>query len=147
MTNTGKQYEELIENALLNNSDYNFERQVFIGIKPNKKTRHCVDILLKETKEVISLKFQCVAGTAEEKVPYEVLVLQHAVNEGKCNSATIVLAGDAWTQKEWYLTEGFCSRMNCPDVRIMEHEDFLREYTDKEVRKYKGLEEFFVDEK
>ena len=37
--------------------------------------------------------------------------------------------------------------MNCPDVRIMEHEDFLREYTDKEVRKYKGLEEFFVDEK
>ena len=64
MTNTGKQYEELIENALLNNSDYNFERQVFIGIKPNKKTRHCVDILLKETKEVISLKFQCVAGTA-----------------------------------------------------------------------------------
>lgn len=144
MANTGKQYEELIEDALINHSNYTIERQVFIGTKPNKKTRHCVDILLKETQEVISLKFQCVAGTAEEKVPYEVLVLQNLVNKGKCKSATIVLAGDAWTQKDWYLTEGFCSKMNCPDVRIIEHDDFLKEYTSKEVKKYKGLEEFFV---
>jgi hypothetical protein len=143
MNNTGKMYEEIIENALLNNSDFLFERQVFIGIKPNNKTRHCVDILLKEREEVISLKYQGVAGTAEEKIPYEVLVLQHLINNGRCKSATIVLAGNAWTQRDWYLEDNFCSSMNCPDIRIINHDVFIKEYTNMDVKKDKGLEKFF----
>jgi hypothetical protein len=142
--NTGKEYEELVEDALLNKSNSLFERQVFIGIKPNKKTKHYVDILLIEKDEVVSLKYQGCSGTAEEKIPYEVLVLQHQINEGKCKTATIVLGGDGWTQMDWYLEEGFCDKMNCPNVNIITHDTFMKEYTTVDSPLSRGLEGLFA---
>tara|TARA_Y100000004_G_scaffold152114_1_gene175119 strand:- start:14231 stop:14671 length:441 start_codon:yes stop_codon:yes gene_type:complete len=138
---TGKDYEILVENLLIDYSPYTIDRQVAMGKKPNGRTKHRVDIFVRETKEVLSLKYQSVIGTAEEKIPYEVLVLQHLVNENRCNSATIVLAGEdeVWTQRNWYLEENFCAKMNCPDVRIISHETFLEEYTGKEKVENKGL--------
>jgi len=140
MTDTGRKYEEVIENLLLNESNLNFESQVFIGTKPNNKIRHCVDIFLKDTEEVISLKYQNVAGTAEEKIPYEVVVLQHLANKGKCKSSTIVLSGNGWTQKEWYLEDDFCTSINCPDVQIIEHNDFITKYINSTENTVRGLE-------
>jgi len=142
---TGSQYEKLIESALRNHSTYDFEAQYDLGIKPSGK-RHRADIFLVNTKEVISLKTQSVGGTSEEKIPYEVYVLQHAVNKGNCKSATIVLHGNGWREKDWYLSGEFCFNMNCPDVKIIDHDEFMKEYIDHSIcRNDKvGLEKFFV---
>ena len=151
MNDTGTKYEKLIEDALNNNSEWTFKTQYPIGIKPNGKTKHTVDIYLTEIREVVSLKCQTGPGTAGEKIPYEVRVLQHAIEQGNCDSAVIVLHGDGFNRddKKWFLSEGFCAKQNCPDVRIMEHDDFLREYTtnadDGYPKKEKGLERFLFN--
>ena len=143
---SGSQYEHLIEDTLRDHSVYDFESQYDLGIKPSGKG-HRADIYLINNKQVISLKTQTVGGTSEEKIPYEVYVLQHAVNRGRCKSATIVLHGDGWREKEWYLSKTFCNEMNCPDVSIIDHDDFIESYTDKTLyRKDRGLEKFFEEE-
>ena len=138
---TGHTYETLVEDLLVEHSPYTITRQMGMGTKPNNKTKHRVDIFIHENREVLSLKYQRVVGTAEEKIPYEVLVLQNLVSKGRCDLATIVLAGEesAWTQKEWYLTENFCTNMGCPDVRIITHEEFVNEYTTETIVENKGL--------
>jgi hypothetical protein len=58
--------------------------------------------------------------------------LQHAVNDHKYDTATIVLAGPdkAWKWKSYYLGEEFQNDMKkvYPNVRIISHEQFLLEY-------------------
>jgi len=140
---TGGNYEKLIESMLREHSEYDFETQKRLGRKPSG-TKHVADIFLTDTQEVISLKTQSVGGTSEEKIPYEVYILQHAVNEGRCKSATIVLHGDGWREKKWYLSKDFCMGMGCPDVCIMEHDDFVEQYIcHTNIRKERGLEKFF----
>ena len=149
MNDSGKKYEKLIEKALNNNSKWAFRTQHDIGKKPNGKTKHTVDIFLTEINEVVSLKYQNSGGTAGDKVPYEVRILQEAIEQGNCDSAVLVLHGNGFSagDKEWFLSEGFCAKQNCPDVRIMEHGDFLREYTN--ISEKTLLEEYtkLVDEK
>jgi len=129
-TTTGNSYEKEIENLITQTNRYICESQVNIGTKRNGG-KHYVDILLNK-KHLISLKYQHVQGTAEEKIPFEVMKLQHAVNDHKYETATIVLAGPdkAWKWKGYYLGEDFQNDMKkiYPDVRIISHEQFLKEY-------------------
>lgn len=130
-TTTGNNYEKQIESLLEQFSDYEFRTQVNVGKKRNGG-RHIVDVLLVKNNELVSLKFQRVQGSAEEKVPFEVMKLQHAITDHGYKSATIVLAGPdkAWKWKEYYLSEEFKNDMKkiYPDVRIISHEEFLQEY-------------------
>lgn len=129
-TTTGNNYETEIENLLEQFSDHNFKSQVNVGSKRNGG-KHYVDILLNGS-ELVSLKYQRVQGTAEEKIPFEVMKLQHAVIDHGYKNAVIVLAGPdkAWKWKEYYLSNEFQSDMKkiYPDVRIISHEQFLTEY-------------------
>jgi hypothetical protein len=129
-TTTGKSYEDVVEELLLEHTNHKVESQVNIGTKRNGG-RHYVDILLNEI-ELVSLKYQRVQGTAEEKIPFEVMKLQHAVNDHGYKSAVIVLAGPdkAWKWKEYYLSDEFQTDMKriYPDVRIISHEQFVGEY-------------------
>lgn len=129
-TTTGTTYEKQIENLLEDFSSYSFKSQVNIGAKRNGG-RHYVDILLNEG-ELISLKYQKVQGTAEEKIPFEFMKLQDAIDDHGYESATIVLAGPdkAWKWKDYYLSDTFRDKMKkiYPDVRIISHEQFLKEY-------------------
>jgi hypothetical protein len=103
---------------------------VNIGEKRNGG-KHYIDILL-NGKELISLKYQKVQGTAEEKIPFEFMKLQDAIDDHKYQSATIVLAGpdEAWKWKDYYLSDTFCDKMKkiYPDVRIISHNQFVKEY-------------------
>lgn len=127
-TTTGISYEDRIKYLLEHHTDYRVRARYNIGKKRNGGN-HIVDILLNE-KELVSLKYQKTTGTAEEKIPFEIIKLQQAIDDYSYQNGTIVLAGndDAWTLKDYYLTGDFMKYMNCPDVRVISHEQFLNEY-------------------
>jgi len=129
-TTTGTNYETEVENLLESYSDHSVRSQVMVGKKRNGG-KHYVDILLNDN-ELISLKYQRVQGTAEEKIPFEFMKLQHAIDDHGYKSATIVLAGPdkAWKWKDYYLSEEFRAKMSSiyPNVRIITHEQFVSEY-------------------
>lgn len=73
--------------------------------------RHIVDVVASRpniTPALLSLKWQQSSGTAEEKVPFEVIKLIHAIktSEGKFTRAYLVLGGTGWTKREFYLANG-----------------------------------------
>ena len=129
-TTTGTSYEKKVVCLLEQFSDHKIEAQVNVGYKRNGG-KHYVDILL-NNDELLSLKYQRVQGTAEEKIPFEVMKLQHAVIDHGYKSATIVLAGPdkAWKWKEFYLQKDFQQDMKklYPDVNIISHEQFIKKY-------------------
>ncbi len=61
----------------------------------------------------MSLKWQQVGGTAEEKIPYEIIKLLHGLHEnGRVyDKAYILLGGDGWSSGmvNFYLSEQFRS--------------------------------------
>jgi hypothetical protein len=129
-TTTGTNYETEVENLLEDFSEHTVESQVMVGAKRNGGKHYC-DIVL-NGDELISLKYQRVQGTAEEKIPFEFMKLQHAIDDHGYKSATIVVAGPdkAWKWKDYYLSEEFRAKMGSiyPGVRIITHEQFVSEY-------------------
>lgn len=129
-TTTGTNYETEVENLLEDYSEHTVESQVMVGTKRNGGKHYC-DIVLNED-ELISLKYQRVQGTAEEKIPFEFMKLQHAIDDHGYKSATIVVAGPdkAWKWKDYYLSDEFRGKMSSiyPNVRIINHEQFVSEY-------------------
>ena len=100
-TTTGTNYETEVENLLEEFSDHKIESQVMVGVKRNGGKHYC-DIVINDD-ELISLKYQRVQGTAEEKIPFEFMKLQNAIDDHGYKSATIVVAGPdkAWKWKEY----------------------------------------------
>lgn len=87
--------------AALQSSGYTVEEQRNIGMTP-RGSRHIVDIVgTREngTKFLVSLKWQQIGGSAEEKVPFEVIKLLHTMraSNGAFDKAYIVLGGDGWS--------------------------------------------------
>jgi hypothetical protein len=141
-TTTGTVYENLIKEVLTENNVENFHEQVVIGSKRNGGV-HIVDFMIDGDVEylprrkrpiskhnggvLISLKNQDVSGTAEEKVPFECMKLQDAIDDYGYDSAIIVLNGNGWTWKDEYLSERFHDRIKlmAPDVSLMSHENFI----------------------
>jgi len=60
----------------LTQGGYTYQKQVDVGRRPNG-SKHYIDVLAQKEgrKILISLKWQQVPGTAEQKVPYEVICL------------------------------------------------------------------------
>jgi hypothetical protein len=50
----------------------------------------------------VSLKWQQVSGTAEQKVPFEVICLAEAVRSGAFARAYLVLGGEGWRLRNFY---------------------------------------------
>ena len=128
---TGKYFEYFIE-YLLSKKGYNVDEQVTIGLRPTGGN-HNVDLVVSdwdgtEEQELVSLKYQDVAGTAEEKIPYEIMCLQDAVNSGRYVSALIVLAGKGWQHADSYINGAFNKFMNCPDVQVIDYDTFVERY-------------------
>jgi len=143
-TSTGKVNEADIEQFLTENCEGSVYPQAEVGTQFDTDKTHIVDVLLggkahkkkKKAKrwisehqggDLISLKYQKVEGTAEEKIPFEFIKLQNAIDKYKYNRAIIVLCGDGgWTLKKTYLHEEFISQMKsiCPDVTITDEDNF-----------------------
>ena len=148
-TSTGKVNEADIEQFLTENFSDGVYPQTEVGTQFDTGKKHIVDILLggkayKKTKKakrwisehkggtLLSLKYQDNGGPAEEKVPFECMKLQNAINKYGYKKALIVLCGDnGWTLKKTYLKEEFISQMKviCPNVSITDEDNFRAELT------------------
>src|SRR6266487_5085264 len=87
----------------LKRGHYTYQAQVKAGTRCGGGT-HRVDTLAEKdgAKVLVSLKGQQTGGTAEQKVPFEVMCLADAVRAGHANRAFVVLGGDGWTLRDYY---------------------------------------------
>jgi len=93
-TKTGSTLEAGVEAVLLNNS-YAVEKQVVVGSKPGggKHRADLVGMRPNGTRFIVSLKWQQTTGSAEEKVPFEVIKLLHALRENPNYDKAYIVIG------------------------------------------------------
>lgn len=127
-TKTGTVHEAMVLHAL-KQGGYQYENQVCIGTRPGGG-KHFVDIIADKlgNKYLISLKWQQVNGTAEQKVPFEVICLTDAIlkSNGKYKKAYLVLGGAGWTLRDFYTSgelEKYLEHRKAVD--ILTFEDFV----------------------
>ena len=112
----------------LERGNYEYQIQVETGTRPGGR-RHQVDaVAVKDGQRVlISLKWQQTSGTAEQKVPFEVMCLADAVRGGRAHRAYLVLGGDGWTLRDYY-TSGAMSEhlIHAALVKVVTLEAFVR---------------------
>lgn len=127
-TSTGWVLESMIGPALAKGG-YRVTKQKLVGTRPGGR-RQIVDALAEKNgkKFLISLKWQQVSGTAEQKVPFEVICLIHAINSnhGDYSKAYLVLGGSGWSLRDFYVTDGLRDYINHKNkVSILTLEDFV----------------------
>ena len=89
---TGKEFEYFCLH-ILETAGYDVEEQTNIGLRPTGGA-HNTDLIV-NGDTIISLKYQDVAGTAEEKIPYEQMCLQHA-----CETYGLRKVNFYWNEEE-----------------------------------------------
>jgi hypothetical protein len=90
---------------------------------------HKVDAVARKGDEAIlvSLKWQQTGGTAEQKVPFEVMCLADAVRAGHGVRAYLVLGGDGWTLRDYYTSGALADHLtHALLVRVVTLEAFVR---------------------
>lgn len=127
-TSTGKLFETAIRSQL-EDFGYRVKEQIQVGTRPNGG-KHMIDLVLeKEGKSyLVSLKWQQSSGTAEQKIPYEMICLSEALKQsrGAHQAAYLVLGGEGWTLKEFYLSGGLNRHLSLDQpVFLMGDKDFL----------------------
>jgi hypothetical protein len=127
-TRTGGVLEGMILPAL-KMGGYQYRIQAQVGTRPGGR-QHKVDVVAdKEGSAVLlSLKWQQVGGTAEQKVPFEIICLMDAIRQGagKYNKAYVVLGGDGWTLRDFYVKGGLKAYLNYGGlVEILKLETFV----------------------
>ena len=89
---------------------------------------HYVDVIAEKDGQrcLVSLKWQQVAGTAEQKVPFEVICLADAVLTGQFAKAYLVLGGEGWKLRNFYTGGGLRNQLVHADkVEILTLEGFV----------------------
>jgi hypothetical protein len=116
---------------ILERNGYKIKSQNYIGTSVGGK-RHRVDVLVEAidgTEIPVSVKWQQVTGTAEEKVPFEVIKMIHAVksSNGRFTHAYIILGGSSgWTLKNFYLSGGLSEYIRDYElVKIVTIDEFI----------------------
>ena len=91
----------------LNRGGYRVSAQVHIGRRLGLR-KHVVDLVAERASArfLISLKWQQVSGTAEQKVPFELICLLDAILNGAAQKAYLVLGGEGWTLRDFYTSGG-----------------------------------------
>jgi len=126
-TNTGSVLEAMVLPALMR-GDYRFLKQQKVGTRCGGGV-HKVDAVAMRGPETIlvSLKWQQTGGTAEQKVPFEVMCLADAVRSGHGNRAYLVLGGDGWTLRDYYTSGKLAEHLIHADlVKVVTLEAFAR---------------------
>ena len=127
ITTAGTEVENFIENQL-EDKGYNVESQVAsAGINQDWSR---IDLVIfddsHDLAEAISLKYQDVAGTAEEKILYEAENLSLMCYAHNYYTGTIVLCGAGWSPIKYYW---FLNEYEPPsNVRIISYDEFVQEY-------------------
>ena len=126
-TNTGGVLEAMILPAL-ERGRYKYQTQVRAGTRCGGGT-HKVDALAEkdDAKVLVSLKWQQTGGTAEQKVPFEIMCLADAVRGGHADRAYVVLGGDGWTLRDYYTSGALSDHLvHAKLVRVVTLEAFIR---------------------
>ena len=105
-TRTGGVLEQMVLPAL-KQGGYAYSTQVHLGQRLGLG-RHYVDAVAQKDGQsfLISVKWQQVSGTAEQKVPFEVICLIDALRAGSFKRAYVVLGGEGWTLRDFYTAGG-----------------------------------------
>lgn len=127
-TRTGDVMERMVLPAL-EMGGYEVTRSVNVGSRFGV-SRHIVDTLAGDADgrlHLISLKWQQVQGTAEQKIPFEVICLVEAMlRDERFFKAYLVLGGPGWRYKEFYLSGGLGPYLvNADMVNIVSMEHFV----------------------
>lgn len=125
-TGTGVVLERMIIPAL-EAGGYNVMTQVKIGARLGRGA-HFVDVVAERDGEIVlvSLKWQQVSGTAEQKVPFEAICLIDAMASGNYSKAYIVLGGEGWSLRTFYIQGGLSRYLVGADkVHIVTLESFV----------------------
>ena len=114
--------------TLLEKNGYNCTQNANVGQRLGG-SQHKIDILAEKGAlcYLISLKWQEVSGTAEQKVPFEVICLSKTINssDGKYEKAYLILGGKKWTLRDFYVGGELKKYCNCEKVEILTLDDFL----------------------
>src|SRR5947208_521080 len=96
----------------LKRGGYTYKKQVNVGDRLGRG-RHVVDAVAEKdgAKFLISVKWQQVSGTAEQKVPFEVICLAEAMANGDFAKAYLVLGGEGWKLREFYTSGGLARHL------------------------------------
>ncbi len=111
----------------LTRGGYNYKIRVKIGQRMGCGA-HYVDVIAEKNgrKYLISLKWQQVAGTAEQKIPFEVICLVEALESGEFEKAYIVLGGEGWTLRKFYTSGALAKYIRGAEkVEIVTLENFV----------------------
>jgi len=129
-TTTGAVLEQMVLPAL-QMGGYHYETQASVGERFGGGT-HKVDVLAfdkrQNAKFLVSLKWQQSSGTAEQKVPFEIMCLAHAlaVSPQSFSKAYLVLGGDGWKLRDFYISGGLNTYLkNIDAVKVMSLEAFV----------------------
>ena len=125
-TRTGGVLERMVLPAL-EHGGYEYRIQVDIGRRLGIG-HHFVDVIAEKDgrKFLISMKWQQVSGTAEQKVPFEIICLLEAMEVGTYAKAYIVLGGEGWTLRDFYVGDGLKKYLPYADrVEILPLEAFV----------------------
>ena len=126
-TNTGGVLEAMIVPALTR-AGYAYQTQRVIGKRCGGRP-HKVDAVatLGDSRILVSLKWQQTGGTAEQKVPFEVMCLADAVRDGQGTRAYLVLGGDGWTLRDYFTSGKLADHLIYSDfVKVVTLEAFIR---------------------
>lgn len=128
-TSTGWVLEQMILPSLYHGG-YRYETQVYIGRRFGGG-KHVVDVLAEDSqghKIIISLKWQQVSGTAEQKVPFEAMCLAEAIltNKDTYQKAYLVLGGEGWKLRHFFIGGGLDRHLRYGElVNIITLENFI----------------------
>ncbi|MEZ4503566.1 MAG: PD-(D/E)XK nuclease superfamily protein [Dehalococcoidia bacterium] len=117
-TSTGAVLEAMVLPAL-EHGGYAVERQVHVGGRLGGG-KQLVDIVARSGPDVflVSMKWQQVSGTAEQKVPFEAMCLADVVRRSatEYRKAYIVLGGPGWKLREFFVNGGLADHLTHADM-------------------------------
>jgi len=111
----------------LKRGGYSYRKQVIVGSRPGGGP-HKVDLLAEKAGEkfLISMKWQQTSGTAEQKVPFEIICLAEAIRENpNYKRSYVVLGGTGWTLRDYYVEKIQKHLVGTEAVKVLSLETFV----------------------
>lgn len=126
-TRTGGVLERMVLPAL-DQGGYTYKTQVEVGQRLGTGL-HLVDAVVQKADArpfLVSVKWQQVSGTAEQKVPFEIICLIEIIESGMYDKAYLVLGGEGWRLRDAYVAGVLKQRIvNSEKVHIVTLESFV----------------------
>ncbi len=121
----------------LQRGGYEYQTQVHVGDRFGGG-RHIVDVVARDVRDgkriLISLKWQQVSGTAEQKVPFEAMCLAEEIRKGRYQKAYLVLGGDGWRLRSFFINGGLNEHLRYGHlVTILSLESFIGKANKREL--------------